>query len=307
MSQPPCRWHVFWYGLLSKHKHHLQRLRLRCARKQLRVSSELSNENGLQVQKGWYDLYKKQTAFKRRLGLSSISLPTAEMIPRLKRHDLSNACCLMIRRFKKAVHDSTAAVAVDWTQFSKYFWRLLYTILNYSLNMINIDRKLASQTIVTSEADFITKYVDNFFWNCMLAYQDCLFVRWDVPTAAYDGADKRKRPDLTICSVDGVEVGCGEVKPPYASVFGAEEDCCWVPEHLRKLPQAGTSENRSITFGFRICGEDLELSTMEFKGGSTCTLSLKLSNCQLPATPSCKWKSPSSSYSISFIWSEALL
>lgn len=125
----------------------------------------------------------------------------------------------MISRFKKAVHDSTAAVAVDWTQFSKYFWRLLYTILNYSLNMINIDRKLASQTIVTSEADFITKYVDNFFWNCMLAYQDCLFVRWDVPTAAYDGADKRKRPDLTICSVDGVEVGCGEVKPPYASAF----------------------------------------------------------------------------------------
>ncbi|KAG1336466.1 hypothetical protein G6F62_006250 [Rhizopus arrhizus] len=147
-------------------------------------------------------------------------------------------------------------------------------ILTYTLNTINIDQKRAHQKqhiVKKSEPDFITKYVTNFLQNIMFAYQDHLFFRWDISSKVYDESKKKKRPDFIICTSDGFEVGCGEIKPPDTNSNEEKEDRCRIPEHLKKQLhmrlQVALEEKELVTFGFSIFGEELELSMMEFKEG----------------------------------------
>lgn len=176
------------------------------------------------------------------MGLSSICLPQVETIFSLKRRDLGDACYSMIRRFKRDIDESAAAITVDWVESSEYFWPLLHNILGDTLNMVNINRKLTSQqqSTITSEADFIT-YV---------RIPRLSFVLWDVRTAAYDGADRRKRPDFTICSIDSVEVGHCEEKPHTASITKVEKVRCQVLQRMKKHLQIALEEKELATFIF---------------------------------------------------------
>lgn len=73
-------------------------------------------------------------------------------------------------------------IAVDRSQPPCKFQPYLYNILTYTLNIINIDKRIArlQQGFMTSESDFITKYLSNFLQSIIFAFQDCLFLRWDV-------------------------------------------------------------------------------------------------------------------------------
>ncbi|CAO3679529.1 hypothetical protein G6F70_001842 [Rhizopus microsporus] len=105
----------------------------------------------------------------------------------------------------------------------------------------------------------------------MFAYQDHILFRWDTSSEVYNESKKKKRPDFIICTSDGIEVGCGEIKPPDTNSSDVEEDHCQVPEHLKKQLhkrlQVASEEKELATLGFIIFSEELELSKMEFKEG----------------------------------------
>ncbi|KAL0091799.1 hypothetical protein J3Q64DRAFT_1634936 [Phycomyces blakesleeanus] len=232
------------------------------------------NDKSLKRSSSKYVLNKKQSTFNQRLGLSSITLIPAEEMFTLKRHSLNDDCYLMVRQFKRAVEESKLSIPADWSQSSDSLRPLLYCVLTYTLNIINIDRKHehTKQDIVRkSEPNFISKYVANFFQNIMFAYQDSLFFRWDTCSEVYDESKKKKRPDFIICTFDGFEVGCGEIKQPGTNYNDVEEDRCRVPEQLKKQLhkrlQTASEEKELATFGCFVFGEELELSMMEFKQG----------------------------------------
>lgn len=232
------------------------------------------NDSSLKRSTSQYVLNKNQSTFQKRMGLSSITFRPAENIFILKRHSLSDDCYLMVRQFKRAVEESKTSIPANWGQASENFGPLLYCILTYTLNTINIDKKYENQKqhpARKSESNFITKYITNFLQNIIFAYHDHLFVRWDTSSEVYDESKRKKRPDFTICSFDGFEVGCGEIKPPNTNSHNVEEDRCRVPEHLKKQLhkrlQVASEEKELVTFGIFIFGEELDLSMMEFKEG----------------------------------------
>ncbi|KAL0088383.1 hypothetical protein F4703DRAFT_1845866 [Phycomyces blakesleeanus] len=120
------------------------------------------NDKSLKRSSSKYVLNKKQSTFNQRLGLSSITLIPAEEMFTLKRHSLNDDCYLMVRQFKRAVEESKLSIPADWSQSSDSLRPLLYCVLTYTLNIINIDRKHehTKQDIVrTPEPNFINKYV----------------------------------------------------------------------------------------------------------------------------------------------------
>lgn len=210
-----------------------------------RLTFDELNDGSLKRSISQYMLNKKQSTFQKRMGLSSITFRPAENIFTLKRHSLSDDCYLMVRQFKRAVEESKTSIPANWGQAYENFGPLLYCILTHTLNTINIDKKYENQKqhpARKSESNFITKYITNFLQNIIFAYHDHLFVRWDTSSEVYDESKRKKRPDFTICSFDGFEVGCGEIKPPNTNSHHVEEDRCRIPEHLKN----------NYTSGFRL-------------------------------------------------------
>ncbi|KAG0941112.1 hypothetical protein G6F32_008545 [Rhizopus arrhizus] len=215
-----------------------------------RLTFDELNDNSLKSSTSKYVLYKKQTKFNKRMGLSCITFPPAEKLFILKRHSLSDGCYLMIRQFKRAVEETKPSIPADWSQPSDKFWPLLYSMLTYTLNIINIDQKnahLKQHVVKKSEPDFITKYVTNFLQNIMFAYQDHLFFRWDTSSKAYDESKKKKRPDFIICTSDGFEVGYGEIKPPDTNSNEEKEDRCRVLREYRQITENGAQMRKNLS------------------------------------------------------------
>ncbi|KAI9006743.1 hypothetical protein CLU79DRAFT_892145 [Phycomyces nitens] len=147
-----------------------------------RLTFDELDDNSLKSSTSKYVLHKKQSTFQKRMELSSITLPPVEKILVLKRHGLSDGCYLMIRQFKRAVEETKPSIPADWIQSSDTFWPLLYCILTYALNTINIDQKHTHarkkhHIARKSEPNFITKYVSNFFQTIMFAYCGQIFFR----------------------------------------------------------------------------------------------------------------------------------
>lgn len=215
-----------------------------------RLTFDELNDNSLKSSTSKYVLYKKQTTFNKRMGLSCITFPPAEKLFILKRHSLSDGCYLMIRQFKRAVEETKPSIPADWSQPSDKFWPLLYSMLTYTLNIINIDQKnahLKQHVVKKSEPDFITKYVTNFLQNIMFAYQYHLFFRWDTSSKAYDESKKKKRPDFIICTSDGFEVGCGEIKPPDTNSNEEKEDRCRILREYRQITENGAQMRKNLS------------------------------------------------------------
>ncbi|RCH96856.1 hypothetical protein CU097_010972 [Rhizopus azygosporus] len=105
----------------------------------------------------------------------------------------------------------------------------------------------------------------------MFAYRDHILFRWDTFSEVHDESKKKKRPNFIICTSDGIEVGCGEIKLSDTNFSDVEEDRCRAPEHLKKQLykrlQVASEEMELLMLGFFIFGEELELSKMEFKEG----------------------------------------
>lgn len=148
---------------------------------------------GLTVSSSRYSLLKKQTAFDKRIASSSIALtPEVKMVD-IKSPDLTDACYLMIRQFKRTAQQLSTAIPVDCTQSSERFWPFLYSILTYSLNTIKNEKHKQKQVVsTTSETDFITKYVANFLQSCIFFHQERLLIRWNVQPLVYGSTG---RPD----------------------------------------------------------------------------------------------------------------
>jgi hypothetical protein len=219
---------------------------------------ELGN-NSLKTPKSTYLLSEDQKDFKKRVALSSITILPVDKLSVLNRHSLNDDCYRMVRSFKSAVEEGNNAITADLGQFSDGLSHFIYCILTYALNIINIDRRQQAQQqqvleLRKSEPNFITKYVANLIQNIAFAYSQHLVVRWDTSSCAYDGSKKKKRPDFIISTVDGCEIGCGEVKPPCSHADLVEEDLCRVPEHLKrqlhKRLEVASYEKELVTFGF---------------------------------------------------------
>jgi hypothetical protein len=72
---------------------------------------------------------------------------------------------------------------------------------------------------------------------------------------------KKKHPDFTISTIDGCEIGCGEVKTPCAHANLVEEGLCRVPEHfksqLNKRLEVVLYEKELETFDFSALARSL--------------------------------------------------
>jgi hypothetical protein len=79
----------------------------------------------------------------------------------------------------------------------------------------------------------------------------------------YDESHNKKKPDFTICSLEGYELGYGEIKPSQINSNYVEEDRCRVPEHmkkqLQKRLQVASEEKELMTFALFIFGEEIDL------------------------------------------------
>lgn len=60
-----------------------------------------------------------------------------------KKHRISDSCSLLIKRLKEAVGEAKPTIDVNWSQSSDSLWPLLFSMLTYTLNIINIDKNMS--------------------------------------------------------------------------------------------------------------------------------------------------------------------
>ncbi|CEP11768.1 hypothetical protein [Parasitella parasitica] len=212
------------------------------------------NDNSLKTSASTCTLRKRQQTFQKRIWLSSITLPSVDKTFMLKKWTLSDECYLMILLLKRPVEAKTSSIPVR--QSSDSFWSLLYSILTYTSNTIKIGKRYALR--ISTRTRSLNRTSSPIF-------------RWDIYSKAYDESRKKKRPDFIICTSDGFEVGCGEIKLPKTACNEEEEDRCRVPEHLKKQLhmrlKVASEEKELVTYGILILSKKLQLSMMEFKEG----------------------------------------
>jgi hypothetical protein len=220
--------------------------------------------------------------FPARLKLSNIvysSTPTLEF-SRCLFVDC-NGIGDIISNFNRCISDNCDTFTVDYSKInSKY--QPIVDALSYSFNII-YTKKLVMQTpqksmpIVSTnkkrkqkkqEADFIIKYVNNFFQNLFFMHRTKLFYRWDSTSDIYDNSITKKRPDFIITTIAGLEVACGEVKPPGTSEELLDIDRSRVQEHCKRQLHGrmyhAQSTKEFIVYGFMVAGPIVELYVTRF-------------------------------------------
>ncbi|KAG0219637.1 hypothetical protein BGX33_001809 [Mortierella sp. NVP41] len=114
----------------------------------------------------------------------------------------------------------------------------------------------------SQEMNFIIHHICTI-WNTVFNAHEGFSIKWDK--RLNDGG--LARPDMVI-SLNGVAVGCGEIKPYLASRRSMDEDRARVAEFMKRtlhtrIVQART-ESEFVVVGFCIFGDEVEISLMRW-------------------------------------------
>ncbi|KAG1473832.1 hypothetical protein G6F56_000716 [Rhizopus delemar] len=125
-----------------------------------------------------------------------------------------------------------------------------------------------------SEIDFIIKFASVLIQNAFSS-SNRISIDWDTSSfSLLEEVPKEyltTRPDIIMICYEGIEVGCGEVKPPKKSKELIDIDRARIAEickrqlHLRLQISSSTKEH--CAFGIFVGGMMLELTKLELDNG----------------------------------------
>ncbi|KAG1321650.1 hypothetical protein G6F62_010702 [Rhizopus arrhizus] len=193
-------------------------------------------------------------------------------------YELSADTYLLIRRWRKALENSDDIFIQSPSPTNLEEMAIansLSTLFLFDKESVRKTGKAVRHTHMQSETDFIVKYASVMLQNIFAASKK-ISIDWDILSFAakerVPATFKTDRPDVVIICCSGIEVGCGEVKPPGKGNGLINKDRARIAEickrqlHLR-LKNA-TFGRELVTFGILLAGITLELTVLKFENGS---------------------------------------
>ncbi|KAI8380277.1 hypothetical protein BD560DRAFT_457920 [Blakeslea trispora] len=202
---------------------------------------------------------KKRLTLQERLNLSCIDLVKEEsLVSRL----LSKNALLMIENWRKAIKNQDDFFVTTPAPCNSHEMVISDILTSLFLYDKDSTRRACKYPYMRTEIDFIVKFVSVLLENTFSASKN-LHIDWDTlsvcskeKTANYFKAD---RPDVVVICNNGLEVGCGQAKPPKKSRELINVDRARIAElnkrqvHLR-LKEAKSSKQLR-TFGILVTGK----------------------------------------------------
>ncbi|KAG1140717.1 hypothetical protein G6F37_006898 [Rhizopus arrhizus] len=217
---------------------------------------------------------KKNLSVEERLALSSIKISDQAKLPQ---YQLSDNSYVLIKRWKKALDDNEELFLQQPPPTNREEMAIANTLSTLFLFDKESTRKTGGAVrhkYNQSEIDFIIKFGSVLVQNTF-ASSNKISIDWDISSFSLMEEVPKEylttRLDIIMICYKGIEVGCGEVKPPKKSKELIDIDRARIAEvckrqlHLRL--QISSSIKEHCTFGALIGGMVLELTKLQFDNG----------------------------------------
>ncbi|KAI9266237.1 hypothetical protein EDC94DRAFT_516012, partial [Helicostylum pulchrum] len=208
-----------------------------------------------------HELSYKSMSVKERVAFSAITITNQA---KLAQHKLSSNSYTLIKQWKKAIENKDEIFLQQPAPTNKEEM----TVANALSTLFLFDKDSMRRTAKNikfkqnqSEIDFIIKFASILVQNAFSTSND-ISIDWDITSFSLIGEVSNDylaaRTDITIICSEGVELGCGEVKPPKKSKELINIDRARIAEvckrqlHLRLQSSVDTKEY--CTFGILLAG-----------------------------------------------------
>ncbi|KAI8328462.1 hypothetical protein EDC96DRAFT_580333 [Choanephora cucurbitarum] len=217
---------------------------------------------------------QRRLTLKERLNLSYIEIVEEEGI---QKQALSKSSLLLIENWRKATtnQDEIFVPSPPPTNLTEM------SISNISTSLFLYDKELTRKNCkynyTRTEIDYIVKFASVLLQNTFSTSKD-VTIDWD--TLSFSSKEKMpnlfkaNRPDIIVFCSSGIEVGCGEIKPPQKSKELIDIDRARIAELCKRQlhMRLKTAKNKKQLRTFGILMTELTMMKLDNKKYKQCIL-----------------------------------